>query len=112
MPYGSRLLVEGSNNSSGWVIGGWTKEGTGRIEMGGPVVNGPHAFIFGSATVIASNPNLGTRAELERAKAKNELYEAKDGDKVVLPSGTYEILIDRRKYVRLVALDGPVPYGC
>lgn len=102
MLYGARLLVEGSNNPSGWRIGGWTKDGEGRKVDGGLIEAGLYAFAFGLCTVIDNHG--GTGAEIDRARRKGLLIEARPGDKLKLPGGVYRIVLCPRRYVLLSPL--------
>ena len=35
-----------------FTVGGWTAEGEGRIEFGGPMVQGPHAYLMAEGVVL------------------------------------------------------------
>lgn len=35
-------------------FGGWTAEGVGRVETGGPVVEGPQAYVFGLGVMLTA----------------------------------------------------------
>jgi hypothetical protein len=75
-------------------LGGWTAEGTGRIVYQGPMVKGPYVFVFGLATVIASNPSLGTGAERQRNLLAGTEHDVAEGDEVEFTgalTGTYRI---------------------
>lgn len=99
LPRQSRLLVAGSNNMAGWGLGGWTEEGVGRLTHGADVVKGPQAYTFPMAAVIDNHG--GTGAELAREREAGTLYEAADGDVVILPGASYKIGVCKRGYVSL-----------
>lgn len=102
MPYKGRVLVEGSNNASGWGYGGWTAEGKGRAVDQGPLVQGPYAFAFGLCTVIDNHG--GTAAEIEQAKAEGRLYHLKAGDNVEIAGTVYKVVLCKRGYVKFAVV--------
>ena len=59
---------------------GWTADGAGRLEHGGPMVAGPHAFAGPAARVIA-------RVRV----AERPLVQVEPGDLLVTDHGTYRV---------------------
>lgn len=73
-------------------LGGWTKDGVGRIKTGAGKVAGPYAFAIRACTVIAANPAQGTAAESRRKQAEGTEHVLEIGDFVLLAGTLYEIV--------------------
>lgn len=88
------VIVEGADRSygpGGWAVGGWTKEAEGRIVDGGPMVRGPHAYLYGRCGVIDTRG--GTGAEHARAADQGRLHHVADGDVLVIDGVEWRIKI-------------------
>jgi len=83
----------------GWGLGGWTKEGTGRLVFKGPKEQGPQGFVFGRAGVIDTRG--GTGREHRDAVAKGLLFDVEDGDELEMAGTVYKLTIDRRGQTRV-----------
>ena len=96
------ILVEGScllGGPGGWMVGGWGATGEGRIEMYGPKVQGPYAFIVGRSGVIDNHG--GTGAEHRRAEAQGLMFRVKAGDVLEMGGTSFTLSVDRRGYPHL-----------
>lgn len=85
----------------GHYIGGWTKDGTGRIEYGAPMVPGPHAFIGASPIAITADYSMSTAAQRERLAQEHRLIVAEPGHVFVLAGTCYKLIDEGRGYYRL-----------
>lgn len=47
-------LYKGTELHDFYSFGGWTAEGVGRIETGGDMVQGPHAYMFGTGVYLSA----------------------------------------------------------
>ena len=97
------ILVAGSNNRAGWGVSGWGANGTGRIVFQGPKVQGPHASLFGLATVIAGGN--GTKADQENAEAAGLLFRVNPGDVLDIDGTCYTVSLCRRRYPVLTRIE-------
>ena len=93
------LLIEGSRNRAGYALGGWTKDGMGRLVHEGPMVQGPHAYIYGEATVIARRG--GTSEVLRQKDDAGLLFRCKAGDTLDIAGTTYTLTLNTRGYPSL-----------
>lgn len=85
MPRRTVITIRNYGTFDTFTIGGWTKDGEGRIEFGGPIVKGSHAFAFPNATVISAH------AQAEETKIALSV-----GDEVDLHGDTYRIEWNQR----------------
>tara|TARA_B100000745_G_scaffold192726_1_gene126774 strand:+ start:35546 stop:35956 length:411 start_codon:yes stop_codon:yes gene_type:complete len=88
----------------GWALHGWTAEGQGRLVTGGPMVQGPHASLFGRASCLAARYENSTAGEHERAKAEGRYITLREGDRIECPDGTFELSLCRRGYPKLTKI--------
>lgn len=65
-------------------FGGWTAEGEGRVVYQGPIVKGPHAYLFGQDIVL-------TAYEQEKETA----YFIEVGTELVIGGSTYKVTKNR-----------------
>jgi hypothetical protein len=96
---GVLVMVEGSNGRGGHSLGGCTKDGKVRRVFQGPVEPGPYAF-FTPACCVIDNYG-GTRAILDRAEARGDIFRVKAGDVLQLAGDAYRVLVCRRGYASL-----------
>jgi len=90
------LRIPGASRAGGpggWTIGGWTRDGEGRIEHGGPMVRGPHAYAFGLSSVCDNHG--GTKTEHGRAEAVGLLVDCAEGDVLKIAGTTYRLRLVR-----------------
>ena len=79
------IRIAGSSRSGGpggWAVGGWNSKGEGRTVFQGDLVQGPCAYIYGLAAVLDNSG--GTRSEHGGKAAEGLLFDAADGDTLVL----------------------------
>ena len=93
------VLVEGSNNPAGWLVGGWETTAEGRIVYQGPMVKGPYGYMAGSCSVIDNHG--GTGAILAKADKDGLLFRVKAGDTVTMSGINFTVTVDRRGYPHL-----------
>lgn len=96
------ILIETASKlggPGGWFVGGWDATGEGRIEHGGPKVQGPYAFIGGRCCVIDNHG--GTGAEHQRADGKGMLFRVADGDTLVMAGLEFAVAVTPRGYPNL-----------
>lgn len=100
------LRVAGADRAygpGGFAIGGWTAEAEARTYHGGPLVRGPHAYVFGLCGVIDTRG--GTAREHAEARAEGRLIDVEAGDELVIAGETYRVRIDRRRIPHLDRID-------
>jgi len=99
------LLIAGSSRAGGpggWFVGGWTAEGEGRTETGGPMIVGPYAYVGGRCSVIDNHG--GTGADLKRADEDSLLFRCAEGDTLVLHDTSYTLDLNPRGYPHLTPI--------
>jgi hypothetical protein len=91
-----------------FALGGWTKDGKGRIEHEGPMVSGPYLYASGLASVIDCHG--GTGKESADRVAQGREFEIEEGQLVEVDGVTYRAKIQRRgsyAWVSFDKCDGP-----
>lgn len=89
------VTVEGEGGRLG--LGGWTVEGEGRLEQGGPMVRGPVAYLFPLATVLADNPEMSSGADMRRSRAAGRHFALRAGDLVEIAGTVFRVTIPPRR---------------
>lgn len=107
--YKSDAMVVVAGYHSRFGIGGWDETAKGRIKDGGPMVQGPHLYCYGLASVIAANPMDGTYGDIQRAKAAGLWVELKVGDRVTVRGDVFEVQPHawNRDYFKFVLVPAP-----
>lgn len=75
-------------------LGGWTEEGEGRIEFGGPIVKGPHAYMFGLDVAVTAWRQPDERAIL-----------IAEGHEITVGGTTYRVKTANNKNYRLEKIE-------
>jgi hypothetical protein len=91
-------VVGAENGAAGYGIGGWEVSGAGRIVSGGPRVAGPHAYLYGLASVLDCR---GINAD---AGAAGLLFHVAAGDTLQVGDLVFEVRLDSRRYPILTAI--------
>ena len=83
-------LYKGYELHDFYSFGGWTAEGSGRIEFGGDMVQGPHAYMFGTGVMLTAE-----------AQPDEVAYLVEVGSELTIAGTTYKVVQNRFRGLEL-----------
>jgi len=96
------LIIKGASNRGGpggWGVCGWDATASGRVETGGPEIQGPRASLFGKCSVIDNHG--GTGADHQRLAGRGLLVHVTPGDIIEVDGVSYKVSLDVWRYPAL-----------
>ena len=81
------VVYRGTQLTAKFGLGGWTKDGEGRLVTGGPMVKGPYAYAYNLGSCLS-----GDKSYYEQ-EAKIPTHHVEEDDLVVMAGTTYIVKI-------------------
>ena len=98
------FVTRKDGTSARFALGGWNKDGEGRLVQDGPMVKGPVAYAYGLCTVMAADPEQGSGAEHRRGVEEKTEHEVDEGSVIELDGVAYTVRLTKRGHDIWVAL--------